>query len=161
MCIVYHSFAFVTWDHHHHHHHDAKPFIFPPKTSKTNVFFKKMGLPWPLFIYFWFFQTNKTICRTNQFEKMSCPSSILHRDLNPWPLKHDWSLIATRPGLPPIKTKVYLLRRRFGSVDLSVPMILQPRVWSTSTTSLLFNFYFELYVKRTKINKKRPGLAHF
>ena len=32
---------------------------------------------------------------------MSCPSSIHHRDSNPWPLKHELSPITTRPGLLP------------------------------------------------------------
>ena len=47
----------------------------------TERIFFKMGQQWPLFVYFWSFQT---IFTTNQCDKMSCPSSIRHRDLNPW-----------------------------------------------------------------------------
>ena len=58
---------------------------------------------------------------------------------------------------------------RHSSVDSSVPSILPPRVRVPSTPSMLFQLIlFKLYichlnwnVKRTKIYKKRPGLAHF
>ena len=45
-------------------------------------------------------------------------------------------------------------------MDPSVSTILQPRVRSPSTTSTLFNLYLICYEKRTKKNKRRPGLAN-
>ena len=60
-----------------------------------------MGQPGLFFVYFWSFQANIiTISTTNQCEKMSCPSSIWCQDSNSWPLKHEFSPITTRPGLP-------------------------------------------------------------
>ena len=45
---------------------------------------------------------------------------------------------------------------------LSLPTILRPRVRIPSTPStLFFNLYWNCNEKRMKINKKRPGLAHF
>ena len=59
---------------------------------------------------------------------------------------------------------LYKISGRHSSVVLSVPTILRPRVRIPSSPSMLF---FNLYrwnciwnEKRTKINKKRPGLAH-
>ena len=53
---------------------------------------------------------------------------------------------------------------RHSSPDLSVPSILLPQVRVPSTPSLLLSFkvfvLFFCHVKRTKINKKRMGLAH-
>ena len=66
-----------------------------------------MGQSRPLFVYFQSFQTNNTIFTTNQCEKMSCPSSIWHRDLNPQPSERESPPITTRPGLQPIQTKLY------------------------------------------------------
>ena len=57
-----------------------------------------------------------------------------------------------------------LLWCRHSSVNLSAPTILLPcvRVPSTSSTLLSFMVKFVIYLsrKRTKINKKRPGLVH-
>ena len=53
---------------------------------------------------------------------------------------------------------------RHSSVDSSVPNILPPRVRVPSTPSMLLSFIVLCYIchlKRTKINKKRPDLAHF
>ena len=57
---------------------------------------------------------------------------------------------------------------RHSSVDSSALSVLSPQVLVPSTPSTLFQFIlFKLYIchlnwnmKRTKINKKRPGLAH-
>ena len=46
---------------------------------------------------------------------------------------------------------------RHSSLVLSTPTILQPRVRIPTTPSMLFSNCNE---KRTKINKKRPGLAY-
>ena len=95
-----------------------------------------------------------------------CPSSIRCCDSNPQPPEHE---------LPPIVThwkdqglNNTILGGRHRSVDLSTPSILPSHVWVPSTPSMLFQFIlFKLYichlnwnVKRMKINKKRPGLAH-
>ena len=52
---------------------------------------------------------------------------------------------------------------RNSSVVLSPPAILQPRVRIPSTPSMLFFnlYYLNCIEKIMKINKKRPGLAHF
>ena len=52
---------------------------------------------------------------------------------------------------------------RHSSVVLSAPTILRPRVWipSTPSTLFLYLYYWNCNEKITKINKKRPGLAHF
>ena len=50
---------------------------------------------------FWTFQTINTFFTTNQCEKMSCPSSIWHRDLNTQPIEYELSPITTKPGLQP------------------------------------------------------------
>ena len=60
-----------------------------------------MGQPRSLFVYFRPFQTNNTIFKTNQCEKMSCPSSIWRWDSNPQPWECESPPITTRPGLPP------------------------------------------------------------
>ena len=59
---------------------------------------------------------------------------------------------------------MYKLGCRHSSVDSSAPSIRLPRVRVPSTPSMLFSIYIchlNWNVKRTKINKKRPGLAHF
>ena len=49
-----------------------------------------------------------------------------------------------------------------SSVDSSVPSILPPWVWVPSSPSMILTIYIDLcHVDKTKINKKRPGLAHF
>ena len=61
-----------------------------------------MGQPGLFIVYFQSFQTNMvTIFTTYQYEKMSCPSSIQHRDSNQRPSEHEPPPITTRPGLPP------------------------------------------------------------
>ena len=53
---------------------------------------------------------------------------------------------------------------RHSSVDSSAPTILPPQVRVPSTPSMLYHLWYLCYIchlKRTKINKKRPGLAHF
>ena len=51
--------------------------------------------------------------------------------------------------------------RHHSSVDLSVPSILTSQVQVPSSPSTLFSIYIHLcHVKKTKINKKRTGLAH-
>ena len=53
---------------------------------------------------------------------------------------------------------------RHSSVDSSAPTILPPRVQVPSTPSMLFHLQYLCYIfhgKRMKLNKKRPGLAHF
>ena len=54
-----------------------------------NSAFLKRSNPSLFFIYFWYFQTNNIIFRTNPFEKMLYPSSIWHRDSNPQPSKNE------------------------------------------------------------------------
>ena len=51
--------------------------------------------PGVFFVYFRSFQTTNSIFTTNQCEKMSCPSSIRHRDSNPRPLEHDYNFNVT------------------------------------------------------------------
>ena len=47
-------------------------------------------------------------------------------------------------------------------VDSSLPVILLPRVQVPRTPSMLLSIYIDLcHVEKTKINKKRPGLANF
>ena len=53
----------------------------------------------------------------NQCEKMSCPSSIRHWDLNPWPLKHESSSLTTRPGDSRLRLISYL--SSFKTVELT------------------------------------------
>ena len=60
-----------------------------------------MGQPRPLFRLFSVFSNKQYNFFTNQWEKMSCPFSILCQDLNPRPLERESPPIATRPGLPP------------------------------------------------------------
>ena len=49
-------------------------------------------------------------------------------------------------------------RKFHSTVDWSAPSILPPQVQIPT----LFQYIFELcHVENTKINKKRPGLAHF
>ena len=58
----------------------------PTPASFSNIF----GLSKQTIIFF-----------TTQCEKMSCPSSIRRRELNPRPLEHALSPITSRPGLMP------------------------------------------------------------
>ena len=73
------------------------------EVSIISSFFKKWANPGLFFIYFWYFQTNNKNFTPNQFEKMSCPSSIRRWDSNPRPLKRESPPITTSPGLPPFR----------------------------------------------------------
>ena len=59
----------------------------------------KMGQPRPLFCLFLVF-SNKQYNFLQDINVGKCPSSIRHRDSNPWHLKHESSPVTTRPGLP-------------------------------------------------------------
>ena len=63
------------------------------------------------------------------------------------------------------KVSTSKLECRHSSVDLSEPTILLPRARFPSTPSMLFSsivkFVLQVFVvKRTKLNKKRSGVAH-
>ena len=58
-----------------------------------------MGQPRPLFCLFLVF-SNKQYNFLQDINVGKCPSSIRHRDSNPWHLKHESSPVTTRPGLP-------------------------------------------------------------
>ena len=60
-----------------------------------DCFFKKMGIPRPLFHLFSSFQTHITNFTTNM------NVNIRWWDSNSWPLEHESPPITTRPGLPP------------------------------------------------------------
>ena len=68
-----------------------------------------MGLPWPLFHLFSYFQTNTTILQPIDMKK--CQSSIRCWDSNPQSSKYESPPITTRPGLLP------KLTRCFSAVD--------------------------------------------
>ena len=71
-------------------------------------FFKKWANTGLFFVCFRSFQTNfNTIFSKYQREKMSIPSSIWCRDLNPWPFDHESAPITTRPLLPPFLFNFY------------------------------------------------------
>ena len=75
-------------------------------------------LNWPSsasFRLFSSFQTNNTLFTTNQCKK--CPFSIHHPDSNPRPLKHELTLITTRPGLPTLSKQ--LLKQLFPDKKIS------------------------------------------
>ena len=73
----------------------------------ANLFYK-WAIPGLFLVYFRSFQTNiNAIFITDQCEKMSGPSSIWRRDLNPQPLEREPPPITTRPGLPPILYTLY------------------------------------------------------
>ena len=91
-------------------------------------YFLNMGQPRPLFHLFSSFQTNITIFTTNKCEKS--PSSMWHRDLNPWHLEHEPPPITTRPGLPPYPT---------GEAPVATH--------STSSNNFLFTFWFLFFDK--------------
>ena len=51
---------------------------------------------------------------------------------------------------------------RHSTVDLTAPSILPPRFESQAHHLCFYQFIFDLcYVRKSKINKKRPGLSHF
>ena len=88
-------------------------FLFLSFSDQSNCF-----LNWPSsasFRLFSSFQTNNTLFTTNQCKK--CPSSIQHPDSNPWPLKHELTLITTRPGLPTLSKQ--LLKQLFPDKKIS------------------------------------------
>ena len=60
-------------------------------------FFKKIGHPQPLFIYFRLFKQTLQFLQPINVKKY--PSSIRCWDLNPQPLEHESPPITTRPGL--------------------------------------------------------------
>ena len=45
-------------------------------------------------------------------------------------------------------------------MDPTAPTILRPRVWSPSTTSLLYHYKFELWWEKDENKQKRLGLVH-
>ena len=59
-----------------------------------------------------------------------------------------------------VETKKIILCGRHSSVVSSAPTILRPQVRIPSTPSKLFSICIIEIVIETKINKKRPGLAH-
>ena len=65
-----------------------------------SLFFKKMGLPRPHFIYFHLYKTNTTIFTTNKSEKTSIQYTAL--GFEPKTLEHESPPITTRPGHLPI-----------------------------------------------------------
>ena len=70
----------------------------------------KMAQQRPLFCFFSVFSNKHRYNFYNKsMWKTSCPSSILSRDSNPWPLEHDPPPITTRPGLPPLDNWVKVL----------------------------------------------------
>ena len=73
--------------------------VFIVATNKQGSNFFKWANPGLFLVYFWSFQTNSKNFTTNQCEKMSCPSSIWHRDSNPRPLEYESSPITTRQML--------------------------------------------------------------
>ena len=75
-------------------------------------------------------------------------------------------LIAKKQSQDGLKPRALQCKTHLGghsSVISSVPNILQPRVQIPSIPpKLFFNLYYcNCNVKGTKINQKRPGLAHF
>ena len=88
-------------------------FDLPCRLQVYEMYFKtffsfKMGQPRPLFVYFRSF-SNKHYKFLQQIYVKKCPSSIRCRDLNPRPLEHESLPITTRPGLPPMDLKCYLM----------------------------------------------------
>ena len=74
--------------------------IFPINQSLALVFYK-MGQPRPLFHLFLVFSNKHFYNYYNKsIWKMSFPSGIWCRDLNPRPSEHEPPPITTRPGLP-------------------------------------------------------------
>ena len=83
-------------------------------TYRRQIFFKKMGLPRPLFHLFLSFQTQITTLQ--QINVQNCPSSIQCQDSNSQPLEHESPPITTRPGLPPYGGN--LLCEKFNAKDI-------------------------------------------
>ena len=110
--------------------------------SFLQLFFKWAN-PDLFFIYFWSFQTNNTILKTNLCEKMSCPSSIWRQDLNPQSIEHELSPITTRPGLPPytIIFKIYKFCTTYGLIGCNANL----QVTKISCFSLSKLFKFDIY----------------
>ena len=63
-------------------------------------FFKKWANPGLFLVYFRSFSNKQYNFYNKQMWKMLSPSSIQHRDSNPWHLEHESSPITTRQGLP-------------------------------------------------------------
>ena len=69
-----------------------------------DYFLKNGPIPASFSFIFGLFKQTIQFFTTNQCEKMSCPSSIRHRDSNPRPSERESPPITTRPGLPPNST---------------------------------------------------------
>ena len=67
--------------------------------ASTSSFFKKMGQPRPLFVYFRLFK--QTLQFLQQINVKKCPSSIRRWDSNSQPCDYESPPLTTRPGLPP------------------------------------------------------------
>ena len=79
------------------------------------MFFFKWANPGLFFVYFRSFSNKHYYNFYNRLMwKMSCPSSIRHRDSNPWSLDHEPPPITTRPGLPP--WSIYVIAESFKIV---------------------------------------------
>ena len=97
----------------------------------------KMGQPRLFFVFSQSFQTNSTIFRANQREKMSFSSSVWCQDSNPWPFENESSPITTRPGLSlllPYMTLTCLFSPRSSSSSKCSSS-------SASTSSSVFLFF--------------------
>ena len=96
----------------------------------TLLFFKKMDQPRSPFVYFRSFQTNIiTIFTTDQCEKMSCPSSIWCRDLNPQPSEREPPPITTRPHfLAQLIWSIIILRFKLGMFNSKLIFMWDDRV---------------------------------
>ena len=80
-----------------------------------------MGQPRPLFRLVSVFSNKKYNIYNKSMWKMSCPSSIRHRDSNPRPLEHGSSPITTRPGLLPTGSFFYLHIFNAADSKLNLP----------------------------------------
>ena len=70
-------------------------------TTVDKTFIKNWAKPGLFLVYFRSFQTNSTqFLQQINLKKMSCPSSIWHRDSNSRPSEYEPPPITTRPGLP-------------------------------------------------------------
>ena len=121
----------------------------------------KMGQPRLFFVFSQSFQTNSTIFRANQREKMSFSSSVWCQDSNPWPFENESSPITTRPGLSlllPYMTLTCLFSSCFEPCHFSHSLFEQ--ILFQPSTGFLVKSNGELTFKRflvRKIAKKFPA----
>ena len=115
------------------------------------IVFFKWANPGLFFVYFLSFQVKHYSTNNKSMWKMSCPSSIWHRDSNPWPSEHESPPITTRPGLSPYMGIVTICSEIVEANFTVNPCSLLFQCESNPVGLLYFYFFWRGSLKNSKL----------